>query len=42
LYKQLPKECHESLKEVDPLREIPTERPKQGEIYKTLREQFKK
>lgn len=42
LYKQLPKECHESLKEVDPLREIPTERPKQEEIYKTLREQFKK
>ena len=42
LYKQLPKECHESLKEVDPLREIPTERPEQEEIYKTLREQFKK
>ncbi len=42
LYQQLPKECHESLKEVDPLREIPTERPKQEEIYKTLREQFKK
>ena len=41
-YQQLPKECHESLKEVDPLREIPTERPKQEEIYKTLREQFKK
>lgn len=42
LYQQLPKDCHESLREVEPLREIPKDRPKQEEIYKTLREQFKK
>lgn len=42
LYQQLPKECHDSLREVDPLREVPKDRPKQEEIYKTLREQFKK
>ncbi|MFT4697300.1 MAG: phenylacetic acid degradation protein [Flavobacteriaceae bacterium] len=38
LYQQLPKECHESLKEVAPLREIPKERPKQEDFYKTLAE----
>ncbi|MEQ6124353.1 transferase hexapeptide repeat family protein [Pseudotenacibaculum sp. MALMAid0570] len=42
LYQQLPKDCHESLKEVEPLRQVPRNRPKQEEIYKTLREQFKK
>ena len=42
LYTQLPKECHESLKEVDPLREIPTERPKQEQLFTSRREQFKK
>ena len=42
LYQQLPKDCHESLREVEPLREVPKDRPKQEEIYKTLREQFKK
>ena len=42
LYQQLPKDCHESLKEVEPLRQVPKNRPKQEEIYKTLREQFKK
>jgi len=42
LYQQLPKDCHDSLREVEPLREIPKDRPKQEEIYKTLRDQFKK
>jgi len=42
LYQQLPKDCHESLREVEPLREVPKDRPKQEEIYKTLREQFRK
>ena len=42
LYQQLPKDCHDSLREVEPLREIPKDRPKQEEIYKTLSEQFKK
>lgn len=38
LYQQLPKDCHESLKEVEPLREIPKERPIQEDFYKTLQE----
>ncbi|WP_394750147.1 acyltransferase [Spongiimicrobium salis] len=38
LYQQLPKDCHESLKEVDPLREIPKNRPIQEDFYKTLQE----
>ena len=42
LYQQLPKDCHDSLREVAPLREIPKNQPKQEEIYKTLRDQFKK
>ena len=42
LYQQLPRDCHDSLREVEPLREIPKDRPKQEEIYKTLRDQFKK
>ncbi len=42
LYQELPKDCHDSLREVEPLREVPKNRPKQEEIYKTLREQFKK
>ena len=41
LYQQLPADCHESLKEVEPLREIPTNRPKQEDFYKTL-EEFRK
>ena len=36
LYQQLPTDCHESLKEVEPLREIPKNRPKQEDFYKTL------
>lgn len=42
LYQQLPKQCHETLKAVEPLREVPENRPPQEELYKTLREQFKK
>ena len=42
LYQQLPKECHETLKQVEPLREVPKERKVQDEVYKTLRETFRK
>ncbi len=38
LYQQLPEDCHESLKEVEPLREIPANRPEQTDFYKTLQE----
>lgn len=38
LYQQLPADCYESLKEVQPLREIPNDRPKQEDFYKTLNE----
>jgi carbonic anhydrase/acetyltransferase-like protein (isoleucine patch superfamily) len=41
LYQQLPKECYETLKEVEPLREIPSNRPSQEAFYATLNE-FKK
>ncbi|WP_347922673.1 transferase hexapeptide repeat family protein [Pontimicrobium sp. SW4] len=40
LYQQLPKECHESLKEVEPLREIPENMKIQEGVYDTLREHF--
>ena len=36
LYQQLPADCHDSLKEVEPLREIPKNRPVQEDFYKTL------
>ncbi|GGE37562.1 acyltransferase [Psychroflexus planctonicus] len=36
LYQHLPADCHESLEEVEPLREIPKNRPKQEDFYKTL------
>ncbi|MFT4673265.1 MAG: phenylacetic acid degradation protein [Saprospiraceae bacterium] len=36
LYQHLPADCHESLREVAPLREIPKNRPMQEDIYKTL------
>ncbi|SHH02442.1 acyltransferase [Winogradskyella jejuensis] len=42
LYQQLPTDCHESLKEVEPLREVAKDLPTQEEAYKTLREAFKK
>lgn len=42
LYQQLPKECHETLKAVEPLREVPNNMKLQDDIYKTLRETFNK
>lgn len=41
LYQRLPKELHETLKVVEPLREMPQNRPTQEASYKTLGE-FKK
>jgi phenylacetic acid degradation protein len=41
LYQQLPADCHESLTEVEPLREIPKNRPKQENFYRTLNEFIK-
>ncbi len=35
LYQQLPQECFDTLKPCEPLRKIPTDRPKQQDIYKT-------
>lgn len=42
LYQQLPADCHATLKEVEPLSEIPKDRPKQEDFYKTLQELRKK
>jgi carbonic anhydrase/acetyltransferase-like protein (isoleucine patch superfamily) len=36
LYQQLPEECFQTLKVVEPLREIPSDRPSQEAIYQTL------
>lgn len=41
LYQQLPKECHESLKEVEPLRKVPENLDLQDAFYKTLRDFIK-
>jgi phenylacetic acid degradation protein len=41
LYQKLPKELYETLKAVEPLREIPKDRPTQETFYKTL-EEFRK
>lgn len=39
LYQKLPGQCHETLKEVEPLREIPANRPAAQEaLYQTLQE----
>ena len=35
LYQALPKECYDTLKEVEPLREIEANRPKQESMYST-------
>ena len=35
-YQSLPKDCHDTLREVEPLREIPKDRPVQEDFYKTL------
>ncbi len=42
LYQQLPADCHGSLKAVEPLREVPENMKMQEDVYKTLRESFKK
>ena len=42
LYQKLPSECHESLKEVEPLQEIPKDRVVQQNTYATLRDFMKK
>lgn len=42
LYQQLPRECHDSLKEVEPLRELPEEMKIQEGVYDTLRDFMKK
>lgn len=41
LYQRLPADCYEGLEEVEPLREVPKNRPVQEDFYKTL-EEFKK
>jgi carbonic anhydrase/acetyltransferase-like protein (isoleucine patch superfamily) len=41
LYQQLPQQCFDTLKAVEPLREIPKDRPSQEAFYATLAE-FKK
>ncbi|MEZ5174082.1 MAG: transferase hexapeptide repeat family protein [Bacteroidia bacterium] len=40
LYQKLPSECFETLKEVEPLRSIPDNRPAQQEVYNTLKRFF--
>jgi phenylacetic acid degradation protein len=42
LYQQLPKDCHESLMEVEPLRRVPSTLKVQEDVYKTLRDFMKK
>jgi phenylacetic acid degradation protein len=42
LYQQLPADCQESLKEVEPLREVPELMKIQEDVYKTLRDLMKK
>ena len=42
LYQQLPADCHETMKAVEPLRAIPKNRPTQEDFYKTLNEFLRK
>lgn len=42
LYQQLPADCHETLKEVEPLREVPENMKIQEGVYDTLRDYMKK
>jgi len=42
LYQQLPADCQESLKEVEPLREVPKHQKMQESFYDTLREFLQK
>lgn len=37
LYQQLPKECHETLKPCEPLREVPKDRPSQEKLFEVWR-----
>lgn len=39
LYQQLPKDCFDTLKPTEPLREVPENRPKQQDIYRTWKSQ---
>ncbi|MBL0105153.1 MAG: transferase hexapeptide repeat family protein [Bacteroidetes bacterium] len=39
LYKELPGEMHRTFKACEPLREVPANRPKQADIYKTFKKQ---
>jgi len=41
LYQQLPAECHETLREVEPLRKVPENMKIQDDVYKTLRDFMK-
>jgi carbonic anhydrase/acetyltransferase-like protein (isoleucine patch superfamily) len=38
LYQMLPADCHETLKECEPLTEVPANRPKQDSLYQTWEE----
>jgi len=38
LYQQLPQDCHEALTPCKPLREVPTDRPKQEALFQTWKE----
>lgn len=40
LYQQLPKDCHETLREVEPLRELPNNMKLQEGVYDTLKDYF--
>lgn len=42
LYQQLPADCFESLKEVEPLREVPENMKMQEGVYDTLKEYFQR
>lgn len=42
LYQQLPADCHETLKEVEPLRKVPEHMKIQEDVYQTLRDFIKK
>ncbi len=41
LYQQLPAECHDTLREVEPLREVPNQLKIQDSFYETLRDFMK-
>ena len=39
LYQQLPKECHDTLKPCEPLREVPKDRPSQAKVFEIWKKQ---